>query len=226
VFIIVKMTDHLEYTTADDKAVCHQAKSSLYYYAGDEALSKVIDLHFIGYTWKLLASWTNSTSEKEQFRYDCSTSLTVTKGSEADTQWKVSGEYKGLGVEIGGATKTFSTEETTTTTTKTLTGSIDPNTSVYLYQKIYSFNWDVWFILDAWNKNWTVGNWKSSGYADKTGATEIGTFDFLSTNSELSGKSTISCTSQSNIDTPNSYDIKQFQDCTRRCQSYLHERGV
>jgi len=220
------MTDHLEYTATDGKGVCHQAKSSLYSSAGDEALSKVIDLRFSGYTWRLLASWKNDTSDKEQFQYECSSSLTVTKGSEADTHWKVSGEFKGLGVEIGGASKTFSTEEVTTTTKKTLTGSIDPNKSVYLYQKLYKFDWEVWYILDAWGKNWTVGNWKSSGYAHKSGTTEISSFDFLTTNSELSGKETISCKSQSDVDTPDRYTTKQFQDCTRSCQNYLHDRGV
>ena len=220
------MTRYQEYDV--ENVICHQKVSSIYYSPGDEALSKIIDLHITGYTWELVASWINETTETDTFTQEYSCGYKVTEGTEAETHWKATGEFKGLGIEIGGSSKNFSSQETSESAKITRTINVGPNSSLYFYQKRYKFKPEVWFILDAWNENWTVGSRNSYVYARVDECVDIDSSEFLTTPSAVSGKApgSLTCTSQSDLKHPGDTRVRKFENCTTRCQENLINKGV
>ena len=218
------MTDKLEYDVED--VICHQKRTNLYYDDGDQALDKVVDVHITGYKWQLIASWTNKSSSADTYSQEYSCGYTVTEGMETNADFEASAEFKGLGIKIGGSTKNFSSQETSTAVKYTQTVNVGPNSTVYFYQKRYTFKPEVWFILDAWNQHWTVGRYKSSGYAHVNQCLQIDSAEFLTTNVALSDKGTVVCTAQSGLERHDDYPIKLFLDCPSKCREYLHSRGV
>jgi len=215
--------DYLAYDRSADTIV-KQTRSTLYSDPGDQALYKIIDLHFLGFEWIQLASWENDTDQTDTYEHSYSTQFTIRTGQEVNNQWNFGGDFKGLSLGVGGSTTTITEQEVTTTKSYTVTVNVGPTSAVYFYQKRYYFKPVVWFKLDAWGKLWTVGNWERAGVAALSGNVEIDANEYLTRPAALSGSGTLSVTAWSDVWAQD--NIKQFQDCTRKCQDYLHDRGV
>ncbi|KAF9523632.1 hypothetical protein CPB83DRAFT_898580 [Crepidotus variabilis] len=207
-----------------EKVVVKQSCTTLYYDSGDQALYKIIDTHFDGYEWVFLKSFDNTSSQIQTYTYTMSTNRVITTGSSFNDQWDFVSEVNGLQIQYDNTTKTFVDEETKTSTDYDITIAVDANSQIYLYQKRYKFIPKVWFVLDAWNQLWTVGNWKSAGVAEETGGYYVDSNENLTHGSQLSDTQDLSVT-EATI-TYTQVNIKQFQDCTTKCQDYLHDRGV
>ena len=207
-------------------AICRQKVSSIYSRYADEALYKIIDLHVTGYTWELVASWINETTETDTYTQEYSCGYTVTEGTETEIHWKATGELKGLGIEIDGSSKNFSSQETSESAKITRTINVGPKSSLYFYQKRYKFKPEVWFILDAWGKNWTVGSRNSDVYARANECVDIDSSEFLTTSSAVSGKAprSLTCTSQSDLKHPRDTPVKRFENCTKSCRESLSNK--
>ncbi|KAF9523630.1 hypothetical protein CPB83DRAFT_951017 [Crepidotus variabilis] len=175
-----------------------QSCTTLYYDSGDQVLYKVIDTHFDGYEWVLLKTYDNTSSESQTYAYSM--------------------------IQYDNTTKTFVNNETKNPTVYNINITVDANSQIYLYQKRYKFIPKIWFRLDAWNQLWTVGNWKSAGVAEETGGYYVDSNESLTHGSQLSDTKELSVTEATITYTQD--NIKQFQDCTSKCQTYLHDRGV
>ncbi|KAF9523634.1 hypothetical protein CPB83DRAFT_862521 [Crepidotus variabilis] len=205
--------------------IVKQTMSSLYCDPGDEALHKVIDTHFDGYEWVLLKSYDNTDpTENLTDTYSMSTDRYITSGSDVNKQWDFVSEVNGLSIKYDDTSKTFNDYETKSQSHYNVNIKVAPSSKLYLYQKRYKFTAKVWFILDAWGSLWTVGNWKSSGVAEKTGTYYVDSKEHYTQSSPLTGTKDLSVT-QGTVEKTQT-NIKQFQDCTRKCQDYLHNRGV
>ena len=105
----------------------------------------------------MIASWTNETSSTDTYSQEYSCGCTITEGTDVDVNFEGSAELKGLRIEVGGSTKSFSSQETSLAVKYMQTINMGLNSTVYFYQKRYTFKPKIWFILDAWNQHWTVG---------------------------------------------------------------------
>jgi hypothetical protein len=216
------MSDRQSYDEGNNTIV-KQSSSVLYSNAGDEALHKLIDLHYDGFEWQYINSWINKTNQTNTYVQTYTSQLSITQGKDAENHWSFGADFKDLSVGIGSSTKKFTPEETTTSKAYTVTVNVGPNSSVYFYQKKYKFKPVVWFRLDAWAKFWAVGNWKSGGVCALNGYVEIDSNEYLTTDSVLSGSGFASAQAASGIVLQD--NIKQFQDCPKKCRNYLYDRG-
>ena len=214
-------SDHSTYTCPE--TLVKAAKSCIYFSSGDEALYKVTELRFTGYEWGFLDSWVNNTDGTDSITLSYTSELKVTSGTTSETNWGLGAEFKGLSMNVGGSNKTFSSEETSESTTKTITVQIPPHSSVYLYQKVYKFKARAWFILDAWGSDWTVGS--QGGYVITAVSEDFdvkGT-EYITTGASLSGSDSTKCTAVNGIRYPT---VRKFENCTQRCKNYLSDRGL
>ena len=218
------MSAYKVYKPSTDNTVIKQGRTNLYYDAGDQALYKVIDIQFVNYEWIHIASWENETDQTNEDEYTFDNTLSITGGEAIDTQWNFKDVLKGLSVVIDGSPSTITEDVVSTNANSKMTIRVWPKSSVHLYQKRYSLKPVVWFQLDAWSQLWTVGKWESAGVATVEASVEIDASDYLTTKKALYGSGSVYVTPVSNIQTQT--NIKQFQDCTRKCQDYLHDRGV
>ncbi|KNG86277.1 hypothetical protein ANOM_004526 [Aspergillus nomiae NRRL 13137] len=218
---------HQRYITKGDNLVSSE-KSTLYYDAGDQALYKIVDTRLLGYEWVLIWSYENTSDNDYTQKNTITTTLRTKTGSEAAENFKVSAGFSGMGItataEAGVEHKTFTEEETTSTTQREQTYTVKPHSSVFIYQKVYNFQVDVWFKLDAWAKYWTVGNWQRDGVAQVSSGIAIYANEFAQTGEALGGKADLVPETVQSADEKT--NIRRFEDCTKRAQSYLHERGV
>jgi hypothetical protein len=218
------MSAYKVYNPSTDNTVIKQGRTNLYFDQGSQALYKVVDIQFVNYEWIHLASWKNETDQTNEYEYTFQTTLSITGGEAVNTQWDFVDVLKGLSVVLDGSTSTITEDVISTTANSKVTIRVWPNSSVHLYQKRYSLKPVVWFQLDAANKIWTVGKWKRDGVATVEASVEINASDYLTTTKALFGSGSIYVAPASNIETQT--NIKQFQDCTKKCQDYLRSRGV
>ena len=218
------MSAYKVYKSSPENPVIKQTRTNLYFDAGSEALYKVIDIQFVNYEWIHLASWKNETDQTNDFEYTFQTSLSITGGQSLDTQWGFKDVLKGISCVIDGSTSTITEDIISSTTNSKVTIRIWPRSSVHLYQKRYLLKAVVWFQLDASGHLWTVGRWKKGGAATLEASVEINASDYLETTKAVAGSSSVYVAPESDIQTQ--VNIKQFQDCTPKCQKYLHDRGV
>lgn len=218
---------HLENTTKGDGLV-KSDRSTLYYDYGDQALYKITDIYLLGYEWVLLWSYENDSDNDFSKKVTTTTTLRVRTGEETAKSFKVSAEFSKMGftakAEAGIEHKTFTEEETTSSTTREVEYKVKAHSSVFVYQKVYKFAATVWFKQDANHQYSTVGKWERDGVAEVTSEITISANEFAQTGTALTGKGDLVVETVKSADTKT--NVKRFEHCTSRCQSYLHARGV
>ncbi|KJJ29779.1 hypothetical protein AFLA70_419g001140 [Aspergillus flavus AF70] len=219
--------EHQRYITKGDNLVKSE-KSTLYYDAGEQALYKIVDTRLLGYEWVLLWSYENTSEDDYCETHKTTTTLRAKTGQEYAENFSLSSGFSGMGftatVEAGEVHKTFTEEETTSTTERDQTWTVKPRTSVFVYQKVYNFQVDIWFKLDAWGKDWTVGNWKRDGVAQVSSGIAIYANEFAQTGEALGGQTDLVPETMKSAGEKS--NVLRFEDCTSRAQSYLHQKGV
>jgi hypothetical protein len=224
------MSDEAKYTVyrVPQEVLVRQDIETLYHHSGDEALYSYMDHYFLGYDWVQVASWDNTQSSgAHSYKETITSSLTVKRGSEWGVEWGIKGAFKGLEVSVGGSYKQFSEEETTNSTSHEITANVPPRSRLYLYQKRYRFKTNLWFVLDAWGSEHTVGNWEGPGVAQKQGFIDIDSREYITTSNKLDSDNEGVCTvSKAATGVREPSNVLQFQKCTSRCQKLLHGRGI
>ena len=218
------MADNRVYNAPD--TIVQQIKKTLYYTAGDQALYEWLDVHCTGYEWVLVHSQQNDTDSPTKLDISYTTQLKVTEGSETETHFEMGGAFEGLSMSVGGSYKMFHSEETTKSKTVTFSLPCDAHKTTYFYQKRFVFQPIGWFVLDAWNEQWTVGSqggYKVSWIREKI---QIDSTDTLTTNKELSGSGATTITSAPNAMHPYDWRVRKYENCTGRCKDFLRDRGV
>ncbi|MCV2423744.1 hypothetical protein LNV47_24480 [Paucibacter sp. DJ4R-1] len=134
-----------------------QTKRTVYHRPGDESLYAILEPFLQRVEWVLVFSRSNFTTSAETHQVRTLSRLSVTNGTEASKSLDIAGSFKGLTVGFGASSKTFTTTETTEEREYTATYTVPPGESLFVYQRRYTFNQRIWWILDAWAQLWTVG---------------------------------------------------------------------
>ena len=215
------------YETKDPNEIVSSTRT-ICYRDEHEGLYMIKDTHLLGYSWEEIWSYENDSQNDYSRVVTTTTCSRVKRGTEFDTNFKVSAGFNGLGLSLstdyGEESKTFTEQETTKTETTEETYTVKPNTSVFLYQKVYHFRTDIWFRLDSFAQMWTVGNYKQPGVALLSCDVDIHANNFFQHYESLTGKGDLDATTTRSVDEKT--NIQRFEKCSDRCQDYLHTRGV
>ncbi|KAI0762513.1 hypothetical protein C8Q74DRAFT_1371541 [Fomes fomentarius] len=177
---------HTVYKPEGGRVLVKSSCSTIYYFSGDEAFYAAIDSYLAGFTWVNMMSWQNKCDVVQQYSLQFATALKVTSGKEVENSVGIEGTFEGLSLGLNNSTKTFSSHETTESQTKTLTINVPPMKKVTFYQRRYEFENTMFFILDAWNKEWNAGSPGGYEIARKGCTVHIMSEDYLTTETELS----------------------------------------
>ena len=150
------MAENQIYVTPD--TIAKQVVKSLYCDVGDQELREYLDVHCIGYEWILVKRQQNSTSSTNFMTITYQTALKVTNGTENEANFGIGGAFKGLSMNIGGSTKTFTSQETSNTTTVSYIIQLAPNTTTFFLPETPQLKPIGLFVLDASGQFWTVGS--------------------------------------------------------------------
>ncbi|KAL4897759.1 hypothetical protein BDV59DRAFT_49490 [Aspergillus ambiguus] len=222
------MAPKYQFYNTTGKNLVQSRKSNIYYYQGDEALDRIVDIHFKGYDWVLLWSYVNESDNPYSQKVTQETTLRVKSGEEYAQEFKVSAEFSGMKVsakaEAGFEHKTFTEEETVRSTKREETYKVKPHSTVRVYQKVYRFKVDYWFKLDAWATKWTVGNRGKDGALQVSSNITVLANEFIQTGEELKGTGTLEVEAVKRA--AEQKNIKRLEDCTGRCQDYMRDNKI
>jgi hypothetical protein len=213
---------HVTYKPEHGDTLVKSARETIYYERGFEGMHAAIDTYLVGITWVLKASWNNSTGSHQTFVQELKNDFKVVKGQEVTKAVPIASVYDRMTVLIGGHPKSF---ERTGTAPSTV--YVAPYSCIYLYQKRYTFRHNMYFILDAWAKEWNVGAPKSKNIARKECIAEIMVQEFVTLPRELDGKrtGTVQVSSVVRAHSENVRQTKQHGESTNWCRKRLAQMG-
>lgn len=220
-------TQHYQVYETEGNNLVSSKKTIEYYEKGEQALYRVTESRFLGYEWVKLWSYVNDTNNPYEEKIEVTTSLRYLSNQELGMNLKIGASVSGMGVEasteFGVEHKTFTEEETNQTTKREKVYKCDPKSETHVYQKMYKLETDVWFILDAWGSEHTVGNWRRDGPRVIETKINIKANDYMQTTKALTGKTTMKLVSVEPLEKKN---VLEWEKCTSRCQNYLKERRI
>ncbi|EIW57228.1 uncharacterized protein TRAVEDRAFT_168860 [Trametes versicolor FP-101664 SS1] len=160
---------------------------AIYYNHAVEALQAATDVYCTDMTWQLKGSWENTTGSAQSHTHQFTTELKVTQGSEVTNGGvPLVASFKDFTMTIGSKTKTFSADETTATQTKPVTVEVAPGKKMMLYQRVYNFRAEMFFVMDSASVARNVAAVSGDGLSRKTCVVEIWSGDYLVTDKALS----------------------------------------
>jgi hypothetical protein len=186
------------------------------------------DTYLIDITWVPRMSWKNDTDMTQTYSYSCTTGLTITSGSELNNGFSLGAIYKGASVIIDRQERVFKPTETTESRTMTMNLSVPPRSLLIFYQRRYRFRNSIFFIFNAWGRDWNVGRWKGQPEekAMKECKVEIMSEDYMTMQAlnQLGGTRIINVKTVDGVQgVPAS---KTWDDCTNRCKDKLRAMYV
>lgn len=213
---------------AGGEALVKSERSTIFSYAGDEAFFAAIDTYLVDTTWLHQLSWENNTDAAQTYTYQYTTELKVTKGTEVTVSVGIGAVFKGLSIGIEASTKTFSTYETTSSQTRTLTVNVPPRKKVTFYQRRYTFTNKMFFILDAWREEWNAGSPGGYDIARKECTVQIMSEDYLTTETELTNGAvgTIRVNTVGRANNEGARKTRKRENLTERAKRELSKMGV
>ncbi|KAH9957589.1 hypothetical protein BC827DRAFT_1261524 [Russula dissimulans] len=165
-------------------ALVKSRRQEIYFIYWNHALYAAVDTYLIDTTWVSKMTWKNDTDAAQTFTHTYSTDFRITNGNEVDKGYSVAQAYKGISVTIEGQEKNFDTMEKQTIA---VTLSVLPRSCLIFYQKRYRFKESMFFILDAWNRDWNVSIFEGCNLARKECEVEIMSEDYATLTYELDG---------------------------------------
>ena len=186
----------------------------------------MIDTYLVDTAWVSRMSWKNETEATQIYTNTSTTGVTIIQGSEINDVFSLGAIHKGASVTIDHRAKIFTPTETTESRTITVNLSVPPRSRLAFYQKWYKFRDSVSFVLDAWGKEWNVGDWGGHDKLRKECEVVIMSDEYVTLQAELpvSGTGTI------DVDTvdhaPGVDAIKKWPDCTQWCKDKLNAMYV
>lgn len=184
----------------------------------------MIDRYLVDTAWVSRMSWKNETDATQVYTAASTTGLMITKGNEINNGFPLGDTYTGASVTIDHKEKIFTPTETTESRTITINLSVPPRSRLVFYQRWYKFRDSMFFILDAWGREWNVGNWGGDDKSRKECEVVIMSEDYVTLQGALSGTGTI------DVDTVGHAQgvdcIKKREDCTQWCRDKLEVMRV
>jgi hypothetical protein len=183
------------------------------------------DTYLIDISWVSKMSWKNDTDMTQTYSYSCTSGLTITSGGEVNNGFSLESLYQGASVTIDNQEKVFRPTDTKESRTTTINISVPPRSILTFYQRMYRFRNSIFFILDAWGKEWNVGGWKSQETAKKECEVEIMSEEYVVLQSgELRGTGIINVNTVDGVRGANA--TKTWNECTVRCRDKLRAMYV
>jgi len=220
------MYKYAVYKPSGGDARIKSGREEIYATRGDEALYAVVDTYLVDITWVSKMSWKNDTDAAQKYSYSYTTGLKVTQGSEVNNGFSLGASFKGVGITVDHSEKVFKSSETTESRTVTMEVNVPPRSRTIFYQKRYKFRKSMFFILDAWGREWNVGSWGSYEIRRKECEVEIDSEDFATLQAELDG-SKAGTIDVETVGGTHGVDVtRKREDCTSRCKNKLDEMGA
>ena len=196
------------------------------YIPGDEGLYAAIDTYLVDTTWVRTMSSKNDTDGAQQYNIEYNTELRITQGLEVCYVFSIANVYEGMSTTIERQEKVFKATETTRTKTISVNVTIPPRSRLIFYQRRYRFKNNMFFILDAWAKEWNVGSWGGYDASRKECIVEIFSEDYATLTSELDGSriGTMDVETVTNVQGADTSRMRE--ECTERCKETLARMGV
>ncbi|KAJ5583862.1 hypothetical protein VI817_006083 [Penicillium citrinum] len=185
-------------------------------------MSRIVDTHFVGYEWILVASQENKDIATPVPIELTNTEVLTFKTTTADSvKVSLGAEVKGLKLGMEHETKTiFETDKSESRTDKR-TITIPPHTNGYVYRKRYNFKLTTWWQLDAHGSVHTVGWSNNSNPLQKTRDAFFDSVEYITKYSKLEGTSETTVTPQDNIALQT--NVLAMKDCTTACQAAFYK---
>jgi hypothetical protein len=179
------------------------------------------DTYLIDITWVPTMSWKNDTDILQPYSYSCTTGLRITSGSEVNNGFPLAAIYKGASLTINHQERVLKLTEATSSKTMTMNLSVPPRSLLIFYQRRYRFRNSIFFILNAWGKDWNVGRWEGHETTTKECEVEIMSEDYMT----LQDPSQLGGTGIVNVKTVNGVigadATKTWADCKEDCKDKL-----
>ncbi|KAB8077630.1 hypothetical protein BDV29DRAFT_167875 [Aspergillus leporis] len=189
---------------------------------GNEKLTRVLDIRFLYYEWHLIEGGiVADNAEETEYGYVKGVSF-ADKDKQYNVWWNIRAAFKNLKLPNG---KTLAADETAETTYCKATQDTGHHCTNYIYQKWYIFEVEIWFNLDAWGKEWTVGNQNTSGRRGRKMTVIVKSNEILSLSTPLENATSIQLGPSTCPIQGTQHEIKKFGDCTSKCRNYLSDRG-
>jgi len=220
------MYKYTVYKPSGGDARIKAGRETLYYISGDEALYAAVDTYLVDITWVSKMSWKNDTDATQTYAYSYTTALAITKGSEINNGFSVSGSFKGLGLTVDHSEKVFKSTETTESKTTAVTISVPPRSLLIFYQKRYNFRKSMFFILDAWMQEWNMGSWGGSTPTKLACEVAIESEEFATLDAELDASTTGTVAVDSISGTPGAGMTRKRENCTQRSKAEVEAMGA
>ncbi|MCJ1344302.1 hypothetical protein MMC31_002505 [Peltigera leucophlebia] len=196
----------------------------------NENLIRRLDTKFQGFEWVFEFGWINETSTANTYTHTHVRGLTIQKGQETEHNFSVSAAFKGLGVNFGGTRKTFTSEETSTTTTVERHVVVEAKATTYLYQKHYNFLQEVWFWqkVPSWenHNHFRIGADVTYNIVKRTAVVSIASNEYATLNRRLSGSTYISAIAAPPISPADPGTVRQFTNITKKAKNHLKNWGI
>jgi len=220
------MYKHTVYKPIGGDARIKAGREVIYNFIGKESLYAAADTYLVDITWVSKMSWKNDTDATQTYSQSHTTGLTVTAGGEVNNGFSLSASFEGIVITTNSSEKIFTSTETRQSMTTTTNISIPARSLVIFYQKRYKFRMSMFFILDAWGREWNVGSWGGYEITRKECEVVIDSEDYATLNTELDGSTTGTVDAKTVNSTPCAQETKKRDDCTGMSRDKIAEMGV
>lgn len=223
------ISDFLDYGEYRVPDVIVNRERKYLYQTNSENLVERQDIKLQGFEWILQLYWTNETNTPNQYTRTVQEGLTIREGQETEQHFEVSASFKGLGVSAGGYRKEFTDRETSRIVTIEKVITVPANSTIYFYQKRYTFLTEVWFWqhVPGWQNynHFTVGANQTYARVQRTAVTSIYAEEYATLHRRLNGSTTISAQEAPRLSgEPTS--TRQFVNITQRAKDTLARFGI
>jgi hypothetical protein len=217
---------YLRVQASNPSNIAEQARHTIYYSSGDQALYGSSTTSLIAIENVLIMSWENPSQATNKYTHQYTVGFTSTTSTEVSVSIGLAPSFNGISVwNADGSYKRITTEETTSSTTKTVEVSIPPQSAVYFYQRRYYFSSDVYFTLDAWNELSIAGS--NGGYHIQraTILSHIDATEYLTNPTSLSGTTLSTFPSENRLPWFGQH-VRKFENLTERAKTTLRGMGI
>lgn len=167
----------------------------------------------------------NETNTDNTYTITTEEGLTIREGQETERNFGVSAAFKGLGVNVGGSRKTFTSRETSNVTKVEKKIVAEARTTIYFYQKRYNFLQEVWLWqkVPSWDahNHFRIGADVTYNIVKRTASVFIMSNEFASLNRRLSGATTTSADPAPPISPADPGTVRQFINITQKAKNQL-----
>jgi len=220
------MYKYLVYKPISGNTRVRAQRETLYHRPGDESLYAGAERFLVDITWVSTMSWRNDTSAAQKYTHSFTTELKIIEGYEINNGFSLGATYQGLSLTFNNETKTFKSTETTQSRTVTIELTVPPRSHLVFYQRRFTFRDSIFFILDAWGREWNVGSWGGYELTRKEGNVQIMSEDYATLEEELDGSTTGRVSLPTVSAVPRAGETRKRENITQRAKNMIDSMGA